>query len=428
MSFREPVTEAEQQPSLFDTLIRPSCVRTSRVASVGRVPESAGIARQPLVVAGLFAGIGGIEHGLSRSGHRANLLCELDDAAREVLDNRFPTIEKRSDVTKLEVLPEETTLLTAGFPCQDLSQAGKRKGISGARSGLVGEVFRLVEQHRPPWVLVENVPFMLQLAKGEAMELVVSEFERLRYKWAYRVVDARAFGLPQRRRRVYMLASRSEDPRTVLFADYVDAPPEPPMDGWQEVACGFYWTEGNRGLGWARNAVPPLKGGSTVGIPSSPAIVMPDGRIVTPDIRDAERLQGFDADWTKAAESGRRHGFRWKLVGNAVSVNAAAWIGERLLAPGTFDDTDAVPLPAGKPWPTAAWNVDGERMRTKSLSEWPKHVPCKPLAEFLEYPTKPLSLRAASGFRSRIEASTLNFPPGFEEVVRRYCAAKERES
>src|SRR5262249_20157701 len=156
-------------------------------------------------------------------------------------------------------------LVAAGFPCQDLSQAGKTTGIAGARSGLVGEVLRLLEAHRTPWVLLENVPFMLQLARGEAMNVITSALESLGYYWAYRVIDARAFGLPQRRRRVYLVASNVADPRTVLFADDAGHIEEPKLNG-HAVACGFYWTEGIRGLGWAVDAVPTLKGGSTIGI------------------------------------------------------------------------------------------------------------------------------------------------------------------
>ena len=96
------------------------------------------------------------------------------------------------------------------------------------------------------------------------------------------------------------------------------------------MACGFYWTEGIRGLGWAVDAVPTLKGGSTIGIPSPPAMVFPLGLVGKPDVRDAERMQGFVADWTQPAESVVRAGHRWHLVGNAVTVDVATWIGERL--------------------------------------------------------------------------------------------------
>src|SRR3954454_8148112 len=100
---------------------------------------------------------------------------------------------------------------------------------------------------------------MLQLDRGRAMRYLPEELGRLGYRWAYRVVDARAFGLPQRRQRVILLASRTEDPRPLLLDEDAE-PAEQPL--LADSFCGFYWTEGLRGLGWAVDAVPTLKGGS----------------------------------------------------------------------------------------------------------------------------------------------------------------------
>jgi len=370
------------------------------------------------VVTGLFAGIGGIERGLHRAGHTTALLCENEPAAAAVLTTRFSDIPLHLDVRTLGSIPKATSLIAAGFPCQDLSQAGTTRGIAGARSGLIGEVFRLVEKHRTPWVLLENVPFMLQLARGEAINVIAEAFEALGYKWAYRVIDARAFGLPQRRRRVYFLASRFEDPRTVLFADEAGPVKEPMLNG-DPVACGFYWTEGVRGLGWAVDAIPTLKGGSAIGIPSSPAILMPNGDVVTTDIRDAERLQGFPCNWTKPAERVARKGSRWKLVGNAVSVSAAAWVGKRLARPGVPLQFETSPLLLSKQWPTAAWNVGTGRVSV-AASEWPVKKPYLSLDEFLRFEPTLLSLKATAGFLRRTETASLRFPPGFIDAVRKH--------
>lgn len=374
-------------------------------------------ARSPglqLGVAGLFAGIGGVELGLARNGHETSLLCEFDAAANAVLDERFGALRRHGDVTTLKRLPKDTELVTAGFPCQDLSQAGKTAGISGARSGLVGEVFRLLESQRVPWVLLENVPFMLQLAGGQALDIIVAELERLGYRWAYRVLDSRAFGVPQRRERVFLLASRAGDPRDYLLTDDHGAPPELPAEG---RAFGFYWTEGVRGLGAAVDAVPTLKGGSTIGIPSPPAILMPSGEVVKPDIRDMERLQGFRVDWTKPAETVAKRGYRWKLVGNAVTVDTAAWIGRKLAKPGIYDATNDPVLRRRGAWPRAAWGMNGER-HVAHVSAWPVVTPRKPLAEFLKYEPELLSVRATAGFLERASRSTLRFPPGFLNAIR----------
>jgi len=369
--------------------------------------------RPALQVAGFFAGIGGIEAGLHRAGHSTSLLCEWDDSASAVLRARFQGVELVGDVREVRSVPAATELLTAGFPCQDLSQAGMTRGIDGDRSGLVAEILRLLGRRRVPWVLLENVPFMLQLARGRALDFILGEFERLGYRWAYRIIDTRSFGLPQRRQRVFILGSTECDPRDVLLVD--DAGPVE-IEATREVAFGFYWTEGIRGLGWAIDAVPTLKGGSTVGIPSPPAALMLDGTIVTPDLRDAERLQGFPSDWTKPAEIVGRRSFRWKLVGNAVSVPAAAWIGRRLRKPGSYDRSWDAPLPSGSPWPRAAWNAGSGRFAS-SVSEWPVRRRAQHLHEFLRYPAEPLSIRAAVGFRARTRQSSLRFPPGFLDAV-----------
>lgn len=369
------------------------------------------------VVAGLFAGIGGLERGLAQAGHSSALLCEIDPAASAVLRRRFPEVPLHGDVCTLRALSRDTTMVVAGFPCQDLSQAGKTVGIEGARSGLVGEVVRLIERHRTPWVLLENVPFMLQLSAGRAMGVIAAAFEHLGYRWAYRVVDARAFGLPQRRRRVYFLASLVDDPREVLFAD--EAGQRDELGGFRSVACGFYWTEGVRGLGWAVDAVPTLKGGSTVGIASPPAIVLPSGDVGLPNILDAERLQGFPERWTEPASSVAREGVRWKLVGNAVSVRAAKWLGRRLAQPGAVLEFATKPVRAGGAWPSAAWNVDGVRVAVDA-SEWPLQQKYQSLEAFLRHPLTPLSVRATTGFLSRAERGGLKFPPEFLRTLREH--------
>ncbi|MFI9505610.1 DNA cytosine methyltransferase [Nocardia sp. NPDC052566] len=359
---------------------------------------------------GLFAGIGGLELGLSDNGWQTELLCEIDSGAQAVLAARFPGVPLHGDITQLRAIPAGTELVAAGFPCQDLSQAGRTAGITGKRSGLVDEVFRLVRRKRGPrWLLIENVPFMLQLGRGAAMRHITTALEELGYTWAYRVVDARAFGLPQRRQRVLMLASRTEDPRRVLFAD--DAGPRTVGDPDHDP-CGFYWTEGVRGLGWAVNAVPTLKGGSALGIASPPAVRLPSGEIVTPGIVDGERLQGFAPGWTAPATEvpGIRHGHRWKLVGNAVSVRMASWVGARLAAPRDPIPGDQ-PLAPGQPWPVAAWGRDGTAYRVP-VSTWPVHEPYEDLRDFLT-DSRLLSARATAGFLRRTGMGSLRFPPGF---------------
>lgn len=372
-------------------------------------------------VAGLFAGIGGFELGMARAGHHAVLLCDVIPAAQAVLRERFPDVEYRHDITQLRSLPAGVDAICAGFPCQDLSQAGKTAGLDGERSGLIGEVFRLLSRRRVPTVVVENVPFMLQLNGGNAMRAIVGEFERRGYRWAYRVVDSFGFGLPQRRERVFLVASLDLDPAAVLLSD--EAPIARPASALGQRAHGFYWTEGLGGLGWAVDAVPTLKNGSTIGIPSPPAVLMPDGQLIKPGLRDVERLQGFDADWTVPAERVARRAARWGLVGSAVSVPVAEWLGRRLVAPGVYDAARDADYPvAGRP-PRAA-RFDGRRRFTVAIGPDPVGVRPPPLADFLtdRQGQSPLSLKATLGFLGRTRRAKLRFEPGFIAAVERHAS------
>ena len=367
-------------------------------------------------VAGLFAGIGGFESGLAVAGHSAILLCDNDPHATTVLERRFPDVHRHSDIADLAALPPDTEVAAAGFPCQNLSMAGDKAGLDGDKSSIVDHLFRLLRQDPVPWVLIENVYFMLHLARGAAMERILGPLEHLGYRWAYRVVDSRAFGLPQRRRRVFIVAtSTGADPRGVLLADDVPAPPPDPPDIGRPIA--FYWTEGRSGSGLTADATPPLKAGSSLGIPCPPAVLLPNGRVVTPPIEAAERLQGFPARWSSALR-GRDARHRWRLVGNAVSVPVARWIGHRLSHPASYDASGDFPWNPDEAWPSAAWNVGAGRFAA-DLTEFPVCRRRGRLSAFNTDLWPDLSVRALRGFVTRAREGTLNYPPGFLDTLDR---------
>jgi DNA (cytosine-5)-methyltransferase 1 len=366
-------------------------------------------------VTGLFSGIGGFELAFSRAGFESGLLVEIDPAARAVLKARFPNVEVRSDVLSLKRLPAKTRILTAGFPCQNLSMAGDKSGIGGSKSNVVEVMFDLIARSPPPIVVIENVYFMLQLDSGKAMGYLVQRFEELGYRWAYRVLDTMGFGLPQRRRRVYFVACRILDPRTVLFADERSPSTSEKPDLTRPL--GFYWTEGRSGVGFTIEGVPPLKVGSSIGIPSPPAVLFPDGQVLMPSLAACERLQGFDSGWTAAADGHAPKRPEWRLVGNAVSVPVAQWVAQRIRAPGKVLDFERVPLEQENRWPNAAWNVGTGREGIKA-SDKPILVKRPSIAKFRDKSWCPLSDRALDGFIRRAVEGGLWMPTGFLAALR----------
>jgi DNA (cytosine-5)-methyltransferase 1 len=254
------------------------------------------------------------------------------------------------------------------------------------------------------------------------MRFLVGEIERLGYKWAYRVVDSRAAGLPQRRRRVLLVASRDGEPCDVLFAD--DAGDRPDSD-YRDDAYGFYWTEGRGGLGWAKDATPTLKGGSTVGIPSAPAMWVPGNpvgrKLIMPNIEEAEELQGFERGWTADADAGRRNGPRWKLIGNAVTTAMSEWLASRIASPGA-SVAESIPWSKRRAWPTAAWGEPGLPPQAVVISEFPMRRAYKHLTDVVDVDNAPaLSHRAASGFWSRLQSGNLGQTEGFRDDVAEHC-------
>ncbi|TBB95934.1 DNA cytosine methyltransferase [Rhizobium ruizarguesonis] len=356
-------------------------------------------------VASLFSGIGGFEIGLG-DRFKPLFLNEIDECARSVLREHFADTIVFPDITELDAeAVAGIPMLVGGFPCQDVSIVGGQRGLSGQKTALVKHVFRIVEKARPDWLLLENVQSVRFVHGGRVLEYLIAECERLGYAWAYRILDSAGFGLAQRRRRFYFLASLVDDPGKALFADVGRPRKKPALT--LDKPLGFYWTEGRAGNGLTLDAIPTLKAGSTIGIPSPPAVLFPDGEVVIPTIETAERLQGFPSGWTAA--SPRRD--RWRLVGNAVSPPVLAWIGQSLIDNINWNALTS-DFPAKAIWPIAGWGDGKGIRRTVHVEEFPTSGVTCGLAH-ADYSWTPLSPRALSGFLSRAKSSSLRYPQGF---------------
>jgi DNA (cytosine-5)-methyltransferase 1 len=155
----------------------------------------------------LFAGIGGFDLGFERAGMYCVLQVEKDQNCRTVLKHHWSNVDRWGTVETFgkAIYRESVDLICGGFPCQDLSVAGRREGLAGERSGLWFAFLRIIEELKPEWVVIENVPGLLSSNGGRDLAIILSGLENCGYWWAYRTLDAQFFGVPQRRRRVFVI-------------------------------------------------------------------------------------------------------------------------------------------------------------------------------------------------------------------------------
>lgn len=320
-------------------------------------------------VVSLFAGIGGFDLGFERAEFTVVAQVEKDKRCRELLAAKWPDAAILDDVCTAGAhnLPA-CDVITFGFPCQDLSVAGKRAGLAGGRSGLFYEATRIINELKPAYCLFENVPGLLTSSGGRDFELVLCEMDRLGYSGAWRVLDAQWLGVAQRRRRVFGLFSRL-DAGAVRCAEILSLPeslrghPPPGRKAEEDPSAPFGCRVGadrkdagridnelltgiqavgytqssfggyREGCGTLRAAGGDLGGGSETLIVDIAACddnrrdSVPDRmavRRLTPT--ECERLQGFPDSWT----AGFKDTVRYRMLGNAVCVKVAEWIARRM--------------------------------------------------------------------------------------------------
>src|SRR5690606_18615786 len=158
-----------------------------------------------LTVGSLFAGIGGIDLGLERAGMQVRWQVEIDDYCRRVLAKHWPEVTRYADIRDVGAHNlEPVDLIAGGFPCQDISFAGKGAGINGERSGLWREFARVVRELRPRYVLVENSSALTFRGLGD----VLADLAVLGYDAEWSVLSACALGAPHTRERLFVVAYR----------------------------------------------------------------------------------------------------------------------------------------------------------------------------------------------------------------------------
>lgn len=389
----------------------------------------------------LFTGVEGFDLGFNSSGMKCEWQVEIDKFCQTVLKYNSPDAEKFTDVREIgkENLGS-VDLICGGFPCQDLSVAGKRNGLDGERSGLWFEFARIIAELKPSWVVIENVPGLLSSNKGEDFAVILRWLGQCGYYAAWRILDSQYWGVAQRRRRLFIVGSLGNTSCIEVLFESEGLPWNPTkgrkkregvaptisartkgggglgsdaeIDGAlvaaTETGAGF-WTEGkprlrcstapgqpqtiigfshrDNGRDAAEEISPTLRcfspkskgvnqcvGGMAIaftertrkegrnfecqdelaysltnpgagGRSHSRQIAGKFGvRRLTP--RECERLQGFPDDWTRYGinEKGEKieisDSQRYKMMGNAVTVSVAEWIGRRITKTILTKDTE----------------------------------------------------------------------------------------
>ena len=287
-------------------------------------------------VASFFSGIGGIDLGFEQAGMEVVFQCEILTFGQQILKKHWPNIPLAGDINRVagRDIPE-ADVYAGGFPCQDLSLAnqGKRKGLEGARSGLFYKYTDLIEEKRPRWVFIENVPGLLNSAGGEDFRVIVSTLDKFGYGVSWRVLDARFFGTPQRRRRIYIVASLGTiGSAEVLFERGANPIAHNKSNGArhflaagddESVPASNIFSIQHAGIGRKPNAGPQGKGYRN------------DGETYTLDSRGgADAVCKTDAPFGVREIAGIPKGLdgtRYRAIGNAVCIPVIRWIGQRMI-------------------------------------------------------------------------------------------------
>ena len=301
-------------------------------------------------------------------------MCEIDKHAQKILQRRFPDATLHTDVRKVRYERRSIDLICGGFPCQDLSVAGKRRGLDGERSGLWFEFARIIDEAEPAWVVIENVPGLFSSNDGRDFAVIIDWLVQRGYGVGWRVLDAQGFGLAQRRKRVFIVASFGSPCGCTVLLEHegLQRNPKPSRAKGQGdtgatkkrlgIEIGYALrlnpsASGDKGDGGLNTTLVPTWHATTdptvetllweachTDIPArlcsnqelSPTLPARMGtggnnvpligvRRLTPT--ECERLQGFPDGWT----DGQADTQRYKQLGNAVAVPVAEWIGRRIM-------------------------------------------------------------------------------------------------
>lgn len=276
-----------------------------------------------LTIGSLFAGIGGFDLGFERAGWRTAWQVEINSFNRAVLAERFPHARQFEDVR--HVGGHNLTgvdCITAGFPCQDISMAGRvradksNNGLRGRRSGLFHEVTRIARELQPTWLVLENVANLLAINDGADFEIVIRSLADCGYVGFWRVLNAAHFGVPQNRRRIFLVCGLGRYPHIDFMADAGPVAAIP--------AATFAQQQPRAADGFSAYTLTAANAAARINLGAEVLVAHPDGWGEMVERERASSLHGLSLglDELGTAEA-------WS-AGNAVCPAVAQWVAEIL--------------------------------------------------------------------------------------------------
>ena len=283
----------------------------------------------------LCDGIGAAHVAWQPLGWQCLGVSEINPFCNRVIEHHwgFENLGRMDDHETIETIAEKKAdLIIGGTTCQDFSVAGKREGIEGDNGQLLLWFLFAVYRARPKYVVWENVPGVLSQDKGAVFRAFIASLAECGYLVEWRVLDAQYFGVPQRRRRVFVVGRFGGSCRgTVLFEsegvprffEEIEKDQVPDVDWWSGKGRILNCIDASYGKKW----------GSNQWYARGHVIIDATKRARRASIREVERCFGFPDDYTNIPTNGKKTDYiaRYTALGNSMCVPVIRWIGQQIL-------------------------------------------------------------------------------------------------
>ena len=262
-----------------------------------------------------FSGIGGLDGDYPPIGYS-----EIDKTCLEYLKKIYPKARDLGDIQLADQMNCE--VLTAGWPCQDISIAGKGRGLEGENSKLFYDMVNFAKRSNVHTIIAENVKNILRIDEGKVFKEILREFKDAGFHYcSWRTLNSREFGLPHHRSRVFFIASKKQDIPLNIFRKINNY-----NSKTASTSHGFYWTAGTHSICYSKGYIPTLKLGGQFETPCSIAIHR-KGKVKVLSGLESLKLQGFETSNFLDIKNGKLV----NLAGNAVSVPVGKFVFNSLL-------------------------------------------------------------------------------------------------